>query len=223
VKTKLFYLILVALLCNCKEKVETLKPMVEEAKQGAKANSEDLSIIKELANFADTGLSGSEDVNPLLEFKEVTENGTIETIDRATFLKLYKAQLQPQESPVLPIFEIKNTNNAVIMVKGNGFGGPIWAKVLVDRTTREIKKIEFDHKAESEGYGAGITNTSFKKQFMGARINLDAKSFGLNQSGRPLLPGDTMIDGISGATATSSAAVAMLNEGLQKYRKYLKP
>jgi Na+-transporting NADH:ubiquinone oxidoreductase subunit C len=222
-KTKLIYLILVALLCNCKEKVETLKPKVEETKKEPKANPEVPAIIKELANFSDMGLSGSTDVNHLIEFKEVNQNGAIETIDQSAYLKLYSAQMKPQNSLVLPIFEIKDTNYAILMVKGTGFGGPIWAKVLVDRTTREIKKIEFGHKAESEGYGAGITNTSFKRQFTGAKIDLDKKSFGLSQSGKQVFPGETMIDGISGATATSSAAIAMVNEGLQKYRTYLKP
>ncbi len=221
-RTKLTCLILVALLWNCREKVKTLKPMVEGAKQEIKANSEVNPIIKELATFADTSLTEFENGNQLAEFKEITENGSIKTIDISKYLKLYKAQMQPQETEVLPIFEIKSTNTAVLIVKGRGFGGPIWAKVLVDRTTRKIKKIEFDHKAESEGYGAGITNTSFKVQFTGAKIDLDKNSFGLSQSGNKLLPGDTIIDGISGATATSLAAVAMVNEGLHKYRNYFK-
>ncbi|MCJ7465942.1 MAG: FMN-binding protein [Maribacter sp.] len=222
-KTKLILLILVCALCACKENVDTSKPRIEEAKQEAKERFDVAAIIKELATFADTSLTESEDGNQLIEFKEDTESGAIQTIDMQAYLKLYKAQMQSQETQSLPIFEIKNTNKAVLMVKGNGFGGPIWAKVLVDRTTREIKKIEFGHKVESEGYGAGITNTSFKSQFTGVKIDFEKNSFGLRQSGKKLMAGNTIIDGISGATATSTAAVTMVNEGLQKYRNYLNP
>lgn len=57
-----------------------------------------------------------------------------------------------EDANALPILEIKNTDNAIPLVQGNGFGGVIWAKVLVDTKSMEIKKIEFDHTAESDGW-----------------------------------------------------------------------
>jgi Na+-transporting NADH:ubiquinone oxidoreductase subunit C len=92
----------------------------------------------------------------------------------------------------------------------------------VDKTTSEITKVAFDHKAESDEYGAdGITLSSFEDQFIGSKIDWTENTFGLHQSGKTLVDGNTTIDGISGATVTSQAVLKMMNEGLQKYSGYL--
>ena len=104
------------------------------------------------------------------------------------------------------------------MVKGKGFGGPIWAMLLIDAKTLEILKIKFSHKAESEGYGAGIVRTSFQNQFKGKIVKISsANTFGLQGHGEETY---YPIDGISGATVTNMAVVNMLNEGLKGYAEY---
>lgn len=70
--------------------------------------------------------------------------------------------------------------------------------------------------AESEGYGAEINQEAFENQFIGKAIYGDSNSFGLNQAGRTIIEGYTMVDGLSGATITSKAAVEMINNGLLK-------
>ena len=83
-------------------------------------------------------------------------------------------------------------------------------------------KLQFEHMAESEGYGAAITQSSFENQFVGIVLDPDLKDFGLKQNGVVLIEGVNMIDGISGATITSKAGIKMINQGLLKYRNYLK-
>lgn len=91
---------------------------------------------------------------------------------------------------------------------------------LVDKKSNQILDIAFDHLAESEGYGAEINQEAFENQFIGKAIYGDSNSFGLNQAGRTIIEGYTIVDGLSGATITSKAAVEMINNGLLKYRNY---
>lgn len=85
--------------------------------------------------------------------------------------------MKREQAVSLPIFEIKGTETVILPLQGVGFGGAIWAKVLVDRKALEIEKIEFEHKAESDGYGAAMTESSFERQFDGVKINLDEHTF----------------------------------------------
>lgn len=191
-------LFLASLAWSCKENQDKAKPKVEEVKQETKAVPELSPIVTNLVKFANTTLTDTNKINELVNFKQIIGNGTIETIDADTYVGLHKAHMKAQETDVMPIFEIKNTNMAILMVSGKRFGGPIWATILLDKTPREIEKIEFGHKAESEDYGAPITHASFENQFVGTKIDLESNTFGLDQVGKQVLKGKQMIDGISG-------------------------
>lgn len=218
-KRKLVLLVLVPLFWSCKQKSETVTPKqeIKEVKEVVKLPSE----IKEIAKFADISLTDSTDVNTLMHFKAIDKNGMLESIPIEEAASLYRGILKSGKSEVLPIFEIKNTDYTVLLVYEKGYGGTIRGKLLVDRIALEIKKIEFDHKAESEGYGDGISFSSFENQFVGAKIDLEANTFALNQAGKTIMVGNTTIDGISGATTTSTAVIKMVNGGLKNYGSYL--
>jgi len=208
--------ILLPLVWNCKQ-----KPDRELPKEKVIVTNQISSEIKEILKFGDTPFTDTTDVNKLIHFKEINESGNVRTAKLDSNVKLYKALMNSKQVEALPVFEIKNTSYAILIAQGRAYIGSVWAKLLVDRSTREIKKIQFEHKAESEGYGAGITQASFEDQFVGTTINLESNTFGLLQNGQALSEGSQMIDGISGATTTSKTAIDMLNEGLQKYRNYL--
>ncbi|PWL40405.1 hypothetical protein DKG77_06210 [Flagellimonas aquimarina] len=219
-KRKLVFLVLVPLLWSCKQKTDVVTP-----KQEIKKEKEVIKlspIIREIALFADISLTDSTNVNTLVHFRSIDKEGMMESISMEEAVSLYRRTLKSGESNALPIFEIKNTDYTVLLALEKGYGGTIWGKLLVDRTTLEIKKIEFDHKAESEGYGDGISFSSFENQFVGAKIDFEANTFALNQAGKTVVKGNTAIDGISGATTTSAATIKMVNDGLKKHRNYLK-
>jgi Na+-transporting NADH:ubiquinone oxidoreductase subunit C len=215
-KQKIFGLILIFLICNCKENPDNTKPKVEEPIQKTAAIAKLPNIIMELAEFADPNFTESTNINDLLLFKAIEENGTVESITMESALDLYKAMRKPVPVTVMPIFEIKNTETSILPIQGRGFGGALWAKVLVNRNTLEIIKVAFEHKAESDEYAAALTQDSFQNQFVGAKISFEEKTFTLQKAD----DGGRIIDGISGATVTSQGAVDMMNEGLQKYRNY---
>ncbi|WP_273565663.1 FMN-binding protein [Maribacter halichondriae] len=220
-KTKLMMLILVPLMWNCKENPEAAKPKIEEAKQEIQTVTALPAIIKELAKFAEPTFSDSTNIDELMMFKELDANGTVTPIDMERAVDLYKAMTKPAQAAEMPIFEIQNTDNSILPIQGKGFGGVIWANVLVDRKTLEIKKVAFEHKAESDDYGAAMTQTSFENQFVGTKINLEQNTFSLQKAVEKAVDDGQIIDGISGATMTSKGAVEMMNEGLRTYRSYL--
>jgi Na+-transporting NADH:ubiquinone oxidoreductase subunit C len=215
-------LILATLFWGCKQKVTAEpQPKATERATEAPAKAPMSSIIKELGQFADIDLPDMTVVDEMIHFKKINGNGDIETIDSDSYLALYQNTVKNGNVSELPIFEIRNSDNAILMMGGKGFGGPIWAKVLVDRKARTLTNIEFDHRSESDGYGAGISEAGFAKQFVDAKINVKANTFGLDQTGKKIISGTQMVDGLSGATATSGAAVNMVNNGLIKYAGYL--
>lgn len=214
----MLFMMLLPMAWNCKEKPEQKEPNQKIAV--AKKNSR---ALKDLASFAGISLSDTTDVQSLMSFKEMDENGVVLNSDQDNIQKLFKALEDPNPTKTLPIVEIKNTDLVILAVNGKGFSGSIWTKLLVNRGTLEIEKIQFEHKSESEGYGSEITKKSFEEQFLGIVIDPDSNTFGLSQGGVTSPGGKRLVDGIAGATVTSKRVVDMLNVGLQKYRNYLRP
>jgi Na+-transporting NADH:ubiquinone oxidoreductase subunit C len=214
--------ILATLFLGCKQKAAAEpQPKATEMATEVPAKAPMSSIIKELGRFASIDIPDATAADKMIHFKMISGNGDIETIDMDTYIKLYQLVKKNDKGTELPIFEIRDRDNAILMMGGKGFGGLIWAKVLVDKATQEISKIEFDHRLESDGYGAGMSESRFENQFIGAKVTLKANTYGLDQSGKKIIEGTQLVDGISGATTTSRAAVNMVNEGLVKYAEYL--
>lgn len=205
------------LLYSCKENKESAKPVVEEPKQEIIVADPIPKEITELLKFADTSLSESTELNQLLNFKKLDTSGIVQTIDNKEAVSIYKKMMTIKNAGDNPIFEIKNTDRAILVLGETGYSGPIWAKILMDSKEKEILKIQFEHKLESDIYGAGITSTSFENQFLGTKINQKVNLFGLQQNGRTVEKGNLIIDGISGATVTSRKVVEMMNKGLRRY------
>ncbi len=209
------------LLGGCKEKSENKNPKTAQPEEEITIEKPVSPVLKVLVKFADLVISDSIAANEFFLFKEIKEDGVVEVVDVNKAIDLYKKMIKRGTVTSWPIFEIKDTDTSILFAEGIGFGGPIWAKALVDRKSLEIKKIEFDHKAESEGYGAEMTKSSFEDKFVGTKIDLEKKTFTLQRNMEKRIDDGTMVDGISGATMTSEAAIEMVNFGLQKYRGYL--
>ncbi len=213
------FLILLFLIGGCKQKKEVEKPEIEESKQETKILMS--PIFKELVKFGEIKFEEESDISELLDAKKIDTSGVLTDIDIKSGIVLYKEVLNKKTPVAYPIFEISNSKKTILLVRGHGYTGAIWAKILVDKTNLEIQKVQFDHKAESEGYGADITLSSFENKFIGTKISFTSTPFGLIQSDKIIMKGDQKIDGISGATITSEATVKMINDGLLNYQNYL--
>lgn len=220
---KIIFLLVVLLFWNCKQKPGTEKPKEVETVKEEKAIVHVPAAMIELGKFADIVISDESDINQFIDFKHIDTNQSVTAIDMNEAVSFYKKMMKREKANSLPIFEIKNTDDVILLIQGVGFGGPIWAKVLVDKNTLEIKKIAFEHFAETDGYGAAMTQSPFADEFIGTKINLDKNTFTLQKNMESRIDDGVIIDGISGATMTSEAAIEMVNEGLKKYKGYLRP
>lgn len=178
-------------------------------------------VIKDLTSFAEMSISDTTDIINIVSFKEVDSSGVLQTVDIERAASRFKQMMTNKKGYSYPIIEIADTDNVVFMVQGRGYGGPIWAKILFDKNEIQIKKLEFQHSAESEGYGAAITQSYFENQFTDKKLSSNGDAFGLEQNGQTILEGLHIVDGTSGATQTSRAAVDMINEGLERCMDHL--
>lgn len=216
-KTKYIVLLLIAIFWNCKQKAEkATEPTVEEVEEIQQIPSE----IFEIAEFAEVALRDSAQVNDQILFFTIDKNESIDSVDVFQAINIYKKQVKSGDGDIYPIFEFKESGDVVLIVKGRGYGGNIRGTLLIDQNFLEIKKVKFDHKAESEGYGDAMSYSSFENQFVGGKVNFERNTFGLNQNGSNIITGDKVVDGLSGATETSRSAIEMINEELKKYEKY---
>ena len=202
---------------QCREKPSEPQEKLEEVE----AKKPTPKIILDLAEFADLTVSDTTAIEKLLLFKEIDSIGNSQIIDIDQAARAFKQKMTTKKSSSFPLLEIQNSDKVVLVLQGKGYGGPIWAKVLINKVSQQIDKLVLDHSAESEGYGTPMTYSSFEGQFTGRNLGNNAQIFGLRQNKELLMKGNHEIDGLSGATITSKAVVEMMNEGLKSYATYL--
>ncbi|MFD2561394.1 FMN-binding protein [Aquimarina rubra] len=225
-KRLLLLMVLLSGIWACKKQITTEKQEIPESnsaqqKKENKGITQSSPFIKELVTFANIKANDSSDIDKLFQVKIIDSTGKISPSNITEGIDLYKKAVTSQQQMTLPIFEITNSDQVILFAVGKGYMDAIWAKILINKNSQEISKIAFNHKAESEGYGAEITYDSFENKFTGTKISLTQNTFCLLQNGKNLIKGDKKIDGISGATITSHAVIQMLNERLKKYQSYL--
>jgi Na+-transporting NADH:ubiquinone oxidoreductase subunit C len=86
--------------------------------------------------------------------------------------------------------------------------------------------VYFDHKGETPGLGANITETFFTNDFKGESLynsSGDFKGIEISKSnGDPNNSdkSDNQVDALSGATITGNGVGAMINSGIRSYLPY---
>lgn len=103
-----------------------------------------------------------------------------------------------------------------LRLDGKGLWGPIWGYAVVSEDGQTLKGVSFDHKSETPGLGAKITDEAFQKAFEGKKPYDKDGNF---VSVRVLKPGtsseiaeENRVDAISGATITSRGVDKMLEQ-----------
>ncbi|MEM7381875.1 MAG: FMN-binding protein [Bacteroidota bacterium] len=207
----------ITLFVGCKEKkVEKPAPKTVEAQVKAVPKT-----LKQVGDFASLSFASIDEASNQLGFLLVDSQGVVQNSEMNTALRQYRNLTSSKVVDSWPVFELKNSNEAIITVQGEGYIGRIWATILVGRASGKIKKITLGHLAESETHGAKMTRSSFQDQFIGKLVNSQDQTFGHRQDGMIITDGPQLVDGISGATVTSRAVVNMLNSGIERYHEYL--
>jgi len=125
----------------------------------------------------------------------------------------------------LPLFVAEKDGKTlyIMPVRGNGLWDAIWGYIALNDDLKTINGVDFDHKAETPGLGANITESFFTEDFKGENLYDASGNFkGIEISKSNGDPNnedktDSQVDAISGATITGNGVGAMINSGIKSY------
>lgn len=109
-------------------------------------------------------------------------------------------------------------------VSGQGFWGPISGMAAVDPSATELLGVAFYRHSETPGLGARITEEQFTNQFRGLSLHPsegEEKIFYLQAEGTAQAKNE--LDAVTGATGTSRAVEAFLNQELDYFLETIWP
>lgn len=108
-------------------------------------------------------------------------------------------------------YYVAKDNNIAFPYSGSGLWGPIEGIIAVQPDFERLQGITIIRQEETPGLGSRIGEAPYLAQFEGKRFSDGLK---LVQPGRSIR--DNQIDSITGATMTSNAFIAILNDNLQE-------
>ena len=116
----------------------------------------------------------------------------------------------------------------IVPLRGVGLWDAIWGYIALKEDRNTIQGAVFDHKGETAGLGAEITQQWFKDRFVGEKLfNAQGQLVGISVSKTNNDPKDKdkddhEVDAISGATITGDGVTDMILERFKHYLPYLK-
>jgi len=109
-------------------------------------------------------------------------------------------------------------------IRGKGLWDAIWAYVAMDKNM-VVQGAYFDHKGETPGLGANITQRFFMDDFIGEHLKSNGVFKGIdvakgNADPKNTDKTDNEVDAIAGATITGNGVSAMIKSDLKLYASY---
>ena len=211
----------------------SLKPNIDENKRIEKqqnilyamgVNENDESS----ANFVSTAIAGQE-FKKYIKKQIVIQGDNIAEDANAYLIDVKKQQSLAKEGKQrkLPLFvgEKDGKTFYVAPIYGKGLWDAIWGYVALDENM-VIQGAYFDHKGETPGLGANITQRFFMDDFIGEHLLTDSGEFkGVtvakgNNDPKNEEKTDYEVDAIAGATITGDGVSAMIKSDLKLYVPY---
>lgn len=145
--------------------------------------------------------------------------------DKVFAIELANELKKPADQQILPLFtaRLENGDTAYIVpLRGKGLWGPIWGYMSFRPDFNTVYGAMFDHKGETPGLGAEITQQWFTKPFIGKKIYAsDGKFTSIQVVKGGAKPNDVHgVDAISGGTITSKGVQKMIFDNLSSYQAY---
>ncbi len=147
----------------------------------------------------------------------------------ASKVDIRKEYKKPKEERIYPVYKFMEENNPekvqayVLPLYGNGLWDNIWGYLAVNAAYTEIVGVSFDHKGETPGLGARITEKEVQDRYKGKKIADEAGQIVsvkmMKAEGNPNLT-EYQVDGMSGATITADGVNAMLENYITYYKNY---
>ncbi|MFC6859103.1 Na(+)-translocating NADH-quinone reductase subunit C [Zunongwangia atlantica] len=164
----------------------------------------------------------------ITETVSLKEDGSVDESIDAFEVDLTKELRRPVEEQVYPLYiaDIEGSKYYIIPLRGKGLWDAIWGYISLKDDVNTVKGAVFDHKGETPGLGAEITQVWFQERFADEKIfdengNLVGVSVVKGSKGNSNKD-DNQVDAISGATITGNGVSEMISERLQHYLPYFK-
>lgn len=128
-----------------------------------------------------------------------------------------------------PVFEFMSESNPdeieayIIPVYGSGLWDKIWGYLAIDKDLKTVKGVVFDHKGETPGLGARISDKEIQIRYVGKKLfdekdNVVSVYMLKSEKGNKLT--DYQVDGMSGATLTANGVNSMIKNYLSYYQNF---
>ena len=155
-------------------------------------------------------------------------DGTIDSDIEAFDINLALEVKKDSDTQRFPLYiaNVENEKFYVIPLRGAGLWAEIWGYIALREDINTIKGVSFDHKSETAGLGAEITEDWFIDSFTDEKINDSQGNFvgvyltKTNNDPRNEDKMDNEVDAISGATITGDGVSDMIIERVQNYLTY---
>ena len=179
-----------------------------------------VTVIAVVLTLVSTGLKPRRDRNKQAEKCQQILRAAGHDIDRSKAVDAFSNLAEPltDDGRQYRVICADGSKGIALRLDGKGLWGPIWGYVVLTEDGSTIKGVAFDHKSETPGLGAKITDEAFLKSFKGKKLyDKDGKFVSV----RVLKPGNSSeiaeenrVDAISGATITSRGVDEMLHSSI---------
>ena len=120
------------------------------------------------------------------------------------------------------VADIDGEKKFVIPMNGLGLWGTIWGYIALDADRTTVYGVYFSHSSETPGLGGEIAGTKFQDRFPGKSVvENDEVALKVVKYGKADKSSQYEIDGVTGATITSTGVNAMINKVLTAYIPFL--
>lgn len=149
----------------------------------------------------------------LIKFKEVDKEEIHNSINKI------------KETRELPVYLCKKDNQTyyVFPLRGKGLWGPIWGYISLKDDLNTVYGAVFDHKGETPGLGAEISQSWFETNFNGKKLFTEAYEFSSVKvvKGGADKSNPYEVDAISGGTITSKGLEKMIYDCMIDYVEFV--
>ena len=120
------------------------------------------------------------------------------------------------------VADIDGERKFVIPMNGLGLWGTIWGYIALNEDRTTVYGVYFSHSSETPGLGGEIAGLKFQNRFPGKQVvDNDEVALKVVKFGKADQSSAYEIDGVTGATITSTGVNAMINKVLSAYIPFL--
>ena len=177
-------------------------------------------VIAVVLTLVSTGLKPRRDLNRQAETYQQILRAAGHDIDRSKAVAAFANLAEPltDDGQQYRVICSDGSKGTAIRLDGKGLWGPIWGYAVVSEDGQTLKGVSFDHKSETPGLGAKITEKAFLKAFEGKKLYDKDGNFVsvrvLKSGTASEIAAENRVDAISGATLTSKGVDEMMQSSI---------